>query len=81
MEQTLMQKRGRNGMEKKLGPLLRPEDVAAILQIKLSTVYKYSMSGKLPTVKIYGALRFREDQILTFIEQHTKPAIKPKASA
>lgn len=81
MVQTLMQKRGRNDMEEKLGSLLRPKDVAAILQIKLSTVYKYSMAGKLPAVKIYGALRFREDQIQAFIEQHTKPVIKPKASA
>lgn len=80
MEQTLMQKRGRNDMEEKLGPLLRPEDVAAILQIKLSTVYKYSMAGKLPAVKIYGALRFRENQIREFIEQHSKPVIKPNTS-
>ncbi len=67
--------------EKTLRPLLEPRDVAAILKIKLSTVYKYSMSGKLPATKLNGVLRFREDQIQALIEKHTKPVINPKASA
>lgn len=76
MEKTLMTKKGRNNMgEQTLTPLLGPKQVADILGLKLSTVYKYSMSGKLPTVKFNGALRFREDQIQNFIERHTKPAI------
>ena len=69
-------KKGEIKMEKTLSPLLRPKQVADILGLKISTVYKYSRSGKLPTVKINGALRFSEDQIQDFIDQHKNPAIK-----
>ncbi len=58
-----------------LNPLLKPLDVAEILGIKLSTVYKYSMSGRLPTVKINGSLRFRQDQLRDFINEHSSECI------
>ncbi|MBW8003106.1 MAG: helix-turn-helix domain-containing protein [Planctomycetes bacterium] len=64
-----------------LNPLLRPQQVAEILGVKLSTIYKYSMSGTLPSVKINGNLRFQEKQIQDFIQQHTKPAVKALVTA
>jgi excisionase family DNA binding protein len=47
--------------------LLKPEEAAEALGLRLSTVYKFSMSGKLPATKIGGALRF--------IDAHTKKVI------
>lgn len=61
-----------------LPKLLNVQDVAEILGLKVSTIFKYSMAGKLPVVKINGALRFREDQIQAFIEENTRERVKVK---
>ncbi len=58
--------------------LLNVRDVANILGLKVSTIYKLSMSKKLPIVKINGSLRFRQDQIQAFIEKHSASPIETR---
>lgn len=70
-----MARKGKN-METTLARLLTVKEVAEILGCQPSTIYKYSSAGKIPTVHVCGFLRFREDQILDFLEANTKPAIK-----
>ena len=64
---------------KELTPLLTPREAGEILRIKLSTVYKMSMSGILPTVKISGSLRFRREALSKFIEENSRKPIKTSA--
>ena len=52
--------------------LLDVHDVSKILNVQVSTVYKYSMCGRLPTVKVGGALRFRPEKIKQYIERQSK---------
>ena len=61
--------------------LLTPKEAAEILGIKLSTLYKYSMSGKIPTVKILGNLRFRADALQEFINEHSRQPIEKVVAA
>ena len=64
---------------KELTPLLTPREAGEILRIKFSTVYKMSMSGILPTVKISGSLRFRREALSKFIEENSRKPIKTSA--
>ena len=59
--------------------LLDVHDVARILKLKVSTVYKYTMTGKLPTVRINGNLRFREDDLQAFVEERSVAPISVRA--
>jgi excisionase family DNA binding protein len=53
-----------------LEPLLRPEDVAAILKVKTATVYQMRKRGLLTAVDLgLGAVRFRREDIEALIEK------------
>ena len=54
-------------------------EVAEILGLKLSTIYKMSMSNTLPVVKVAGSLRFRRDELSKFIEENSRKPIKASA--
>ena len=47
--------------------LLRKKDVAALLACSMRTVERLVASGRLIRVKVRGAVRFRESQILSII--------------
>jgi excisionase family DNA binding protein len=49
--------------------LMNAKDVAAVLKLSRSTVYKLVNSGKLPTIRIGGALRFSPSAIEAWIMQ------------
>ncbi len=53
--------------------LLTVAEVAQLLQVKPSTVYKYSMMRKLTSIKISGLLRFREEDLRDLIAQKAVP--------
>jgi excisionase family DNA binding protein len=61
--------------------LLTPSEAADILRVKLSTLYKYSMAGRIPTTKIGGALRFRAEDLANYIESNTHEPIKQALAA
>jgi excisionase family DNA binding protein len=48
--------------------LLTVKEVAQMLKLSVSTVFKYAESGKIDSLKIGTARRFTEDQIVTFVE-------------
>ncbi len=52
-------------------PLLKPEEVRALLKVGLSTVYRLSASGILPTVKIPGTslVRFKAERVEELLRQ------------
>jgi excisionase family DNA binding protein len=48
--------------------LLTVRDVAAWLRVHPKTVYGWASRQAIPTLKIQGALRFRREDLLSFIE-------------
>lgn len=48
---------------RKFEPLLRPEEVAAILNISKSSIYRMAREGIIPSVRFMGSVRFRGDDI------------------
>ena len=52
-------------------PLLKPREVAQLLGIGLSSVYRLAERGTLPTVKIPGTemVRFRRERIENLVRQ------------
>ena len=48
--------------------LLRPKDVASILNCSVSEVYNLKDRGKLPWCKIGGMVRFRPEDVRAFIQ-------------
>jgi len=49
--------------------ILSISEVANILQLSISTCYKYSTSGKLPSFHLGQRLRFLESEINDYIEK------------
>jgi excisionase family DNA binding protein len=50
--------------------LYTAEEAGKRLRISESTVYRFFRARKLKGVKVDGALRFTEDQLMDFIERH-----------
>jgi excisionase family DNA binding protein len=51
------------------GPLLRPEQAAALLSVKTSWVYDAVRTGKLPCVRVGRHIRFTRSMLESWIEQ------------
>lgn len=49
-------------------PLLTPDQIAAKLGIKLSTVYQWTHQGFIPHIKLGKLVRFREPDIVKWLE-------------
>lgn len=48
--------------------LLTPKQVSEILSISIKTVYEWAVTEKIPSVKLFGELRFRESEINDIIK-------------
>jgi excisionase family DNA binding protein len=44
------------------------KDVSAWLKLKPSTLYLWVAQGKIPALKIHGVIRFRRDELETWLE-------------
>lgn len=51
--------------------LLSINEAAEMLNIKVTTLYKWRHEKKIPFVKMGNKLRFQEDQLIKFIEENT----------
>tara|TARA_Y100001936_G_scaffold251535_1_gene307876 strand:- start:910 stop:1374 length:465 start_codon:yes stop_codon:yes gene_type:complete len=51
-----------------IGKLLTPEEIASLLSISPRTVYDYAQKGKIPAIKMLGQWRFKESDIVDWIE-------------
>jgi excisionase family DNA binding protein len=63
--------------------LLKPEEVAELLSIQLSTVYNWTYSGKrgyrkIPYLKVGSCLRFKASDIEKWLNEPKEPTEKPK---
>ena len=52
--------------------LLTPQQLSALLQIKLSTVYKWVHYDFVPHVKIGGLVRFREASVAEWLKKRER---------
>jgi len=51
--------------------LLTPQQIADKLSVKLSTIYNWSHIGFIPHIKLGGALRFDEAQVIRWLERRS----------
>jgi excisionase family DNA binding protein len=54
--------------------LLTVVEVADKLQVKVWTLYKWAREGRIPSVKISGFLRFKEEDVEKLVEAGYRPA-------
>lgn len=52
--------------------LLTPEEIANLLGVKLSTIYSWTHLGFIPHIKMGRLIRFREEEILKWINKLEK---------
>ena len=52
------------------GPLLRPEEAAALLSVKTSWVYDAVRTGKLPCVRVGRHIRFTRAMLERWLDAH-----------
>ena len=52
--------------------LLTAPQVAQALGFTVDWVYRKAKAGDLPSVKIGSSVRFREDKIIEYLDQHTQ---------
>jgi len=55
--------------------LLTPEEISRILNVKLSTIYKWTHMGTIPYIKMGKLIRFKEEDIMEWVG---KKAVKNK---
>ncbi|MDP8259640.1 MAG: helix-turn-helix domain-containing protein [Candidatus Gygaella obscura] len=56
--------------------LLTPKQLSELLQIKLSTVYKWSHYGYVPYVRIGDLVRFKEKRIKEWLKKRERKGRK-----
>ena len=49
--------------------LMRAQEVADILNIKISTAYSMMQHGDIPSVKVRGSVRVRPEDLSNYIQQ------------
>ena len=64
--------------------LMSKTDVASRLHISIRKVAQIAQSGRLPVVRVDGAVRFREEDVLRLLAEHQEPrprllALPPRA--
>lgn len=48
--------------------LLTVQELAQLLHVKAATLYAWAAQGKIPSLKLHGLLRFRQDEIDQWLE-------------
>ena len=56
-----------------IDPLLTIDDLCKLLKVEPGTIYQLTYKGKLPHYKIANRLRFRQSEILSWIEEQRVP--------
>ena len=55
-----------------LPAVLTAEEVAKLTRTHISSVYRHAASGRYPSIRVGGALRFPTDSLLTVITEEKK---------
>ena len=56
--------------------LLTPKELSQLLQVKLSTVYKWAHYGYVPCVKIGNLIKFREQKVEEWLKKRERKGRK-----
>lgn len=64
-----------------LAPLLTAADVARLLQVSKKLIYQHATAGSLPCLRIGTAVRFREADVVGWLEQARRGAAQPSSAA
>lgn len=75
MPSTKLQTASNMSAEFEQSPLLNVEVAAALLQIEVSTLYKYTSKRLIPHYKRAGKLLFNRAELLEWVEQGRRPVI------
>lgn len=67
---------GSTPLKSAITPLLTPNDVASILQVKPVSVYRWAKMGFLPSIKIGSAVRFVESDLAAFLDERRKASTR-----
>lgn len=59
--------------------LLAPDEVSQYLNIKRSTLYSWTESGRIPYYRLGRMIRFKKDDIDSWMEGHRKDEVNKKA--
>ena len=59
--------------------LVKIEEVAVMLSMNRSSIYKLVYRKAIPYIKIGGAIRFDRDKIIAWINQNSYDMINPKS--
>ena len=57
--------------------LLTAEDVAAMINCGPSTIYEWAKSGRMPSLKLNGLVRFVPEEVREWIQRNRQPASDP----
>ena len=58
--------------------LMTPKEVSKKLHLCVSTIYRWGWERRIPSVKVFGALRFRSSDIECLIREGFRPALHSK---
>lgn len=61
-------------------PLLTPRDVSELLGFAAGTIVDWAEAGKLPHFRVGGRLRFRESEVLAWLEEPRRGPCVPVPS-
>ncbi|MFC1666989.1 helix-turn-helix transcriptional regulator [Candidatus Omnitrophota bacterium] len=52
--------------------LITPQQLSDLLQVRLSTIYKWVHYGYVPCIKIGGLVRFKENKVEEWLRKRTR---------
>ncbi len=58
--------------------LLTPQEIADLLGIQMSTIYSWTHEEFVPFIKLGRLIRFRESDVLEWLEKRTNPGRKTR---
>lgn len=73
-EQTVTGRGSGHAVRHPMDALLTAQEVAAVLQVSVDSVYSYARTGRLPRVRLDRAVRFRPADVRAFIDRAAQPA-------
>ena len=68
IKELILDKDSKKNISDAIGKLMTPEEIASLLSISPRTVYDYAQKGKIPAIKLLGQWRFKESDIVSWID-------------
>jgi len=68
IKDMILDKDSKKNISDAIGKLMTPEEIASLLSISPRTVYDYAQKGKIPAIKLLGQWRFKESDIVSWID-------------